>query len=433
MNMKTKLIFGLINSEPQSRLEEIDGLRVLNQTRNLMSDTVIATSLDMKEIVNYLSESKGVISSRLLTARNSFQVDPCCNVDDSLTFLDIAFGREGEFLEELRGISGVKAVMETNGIYGYVVIRDRFEAKSFEGYFRGKGIVRSSFTTSLESKLDLSMLDTNSEHEINGRNYLGQNKYENNYCNNSEFNRSYFEGCRRIAEDLVSQIRSMGSAIIYAPLRGAKPITDIVMDLLGKISNGSQLPRIVYPVTSSFVRYPVSLGLMAKNGISHASGRYANVLELNRLSPDLGEVQDFIYIDEIVSGGMMMGHCNEMVGQKKYHASDDTHNGILDEGILRDIVERGKLKVHVYGLADSQGRKFTEPNLKKLRKFESEGLMRFFYSPVDRLVTEDNRYVLGTHFLNFKRGPHCVPMIDKGKNYNEREQFIKDFKLYTPN
>ena len=46
--MKTKLIFGLINSEPQSRLEEIDGLRVLNQTRNLMSETVIATSLYMK-------------------------------------------------------------------------------------------------------------------------------------------------------------------------------------------------------------------------------------------------------------------------------------------------------------------------------------------------------------------------------------------------
>ncbi len=46
--MKNKLIFGLITSESGNKLEEIDDLKVLNQTRNLMSETVIATSLYMK-------------------------------------------------------------------------------------------------------------------------------------------------------------------------------------------------------------------------------------------------------------------------------------------------------------------------------------------------------------------------------------------------
>jgi hypothetical protein len=208
--------------------------------------------------------------------------------------------------------------------------------------------------------------------------------------------------------------------MIYAPLRGAKPIVDSILEQLRKKEQNPNYftPEINFPVTSSFVLYPTSQPYATKKGKKPASGRTTNILELKRImqrNPRL--LSNMLYIDEIVSGGMMQGHVREMI-----HPFGDGNR----EGVLNSFINGGFAKLNVLGMADADGKRFGSHKQQYLQAMQKHGRMQFAYFPVKRLVTEDNRYLLGQHFLDYALGPHQIPFVGDGLEYNPgHSQFWK--------
>lgn len=458
--MEAPLILGLMNLRSEENLDSQESFSTLNNTRNPYSDNVIVSTKGMKDLVRTVSESPNIISSKFLTINSISGQQKRFSKDDLMVFISASFGAEDRLKEVLLSYRD-SCVIETKGIYDYVFIRKRqsedksdFDARNItrpnpsgcvdylnpksltdpNGFFdlKKEGLIRGSLSMQLGRDLDLSSTEVSIK-DISGRNYIGNNRKELVYTNDPEINFSFFQGCTKISHDILDNIDDLSKAIIYAPLRGSKPITDIVLEQMRFLSGDKDLPNVVYPVTSSFVRYPVCLNMKSKNNHSHASGRYANILELHRLMPHLDGFTDLIYIDEIVSGGMLTGHCTEMVGERKIHTAEDINKGILDEGILRDLIENEGLRVHVYGLSDQDGKRVNRYNLDKLNGYVDKGLISFKSQPVANLITEDNRYLLGQHFTNFKRGPHAVPMINSGEYYPEYDTFIQDYLNWRDN
>ena len=59
--------------------------------------------------------------------------------------------------------------------------------------------------------------------------------------------------------------------------------------------------------------------------------------------------------------------------------------------------------------------------------FDSNGLIRFKFFPIGRLITEDHRYFLGQHYLNYGNGPQSVPVIINGDMPDQKKGFEADF------
>src|SRR5262249_58915859 len=94
---------------------------------------------------------------------------------------------------------------------------------------------------------------------------------------------------------------------------GALPIWRAVKRHFGHFDESRRVEY--HAVTSSFVLYPPELEMVGKRG-GRAGGRFANVLELRRLRDWCLRPMGFdhlLYVDEIISGGMMRGHVNEMI------------------------------------------------------------------------------------------------------------------------
>jgi hypothetical protein len=218
---------------------------------------------------------------------------------------------------------------------------------------------------------------------LNGPHYHGRrHPHEKNYHNDTQRNLSYREGCRRLAQRLIPLIAGK-KCLVYAPLRGALPIWKGIRQFLA----GTDC-ETYFAVTSSFVFYPEAFRIHNKKG-RPASGRLTNVLELGRrIKPVLGRNDFLVYVDEIVSGGMMKGYLQEM----------------LDLGLDR------LTPIIAVGLAD----RFGERSLTKRRmieRFREQGRIHdFLWEGCESLITEDNRYLLGMHYVDYRLGPHAVPM-----------------------
>ena len=184
--------------------------------------------------------------------------------------------------------------------------------------------------------------------------------------------------------------------LVYAPLRGAYPIWRGIAQFLPE-----PRPEAYFPVTSSFVLYPTDSPIRKPNG-KRASGRYANILELQRLKPMLEDFDVFVYVDEIISGGMMRGHIKEMLALQ----------------IPQTI------PIVVAGVADAYGERSRSKRVGLENLVKRGTLKAFLWEGCRELITEDQKFLLGLHYVDYDSGPHCVPLFnDKLEYYDEKKLF----------
>jgi hypothetical protein len=222
--------------------------------------------------------------------------------------------------------------------------------------------------------------------------------HEKNYKNGAKRNISYLDACKRLTAGLMDVVTHK-RCLVYAPLRGAYPIWRTIQQFLGN-SNWT----VYYPVTSSFVFYPTEFGITNKNG-RPGSGRYNNIQELERLKPFLEGYDYLVYLDEIVSGGMMRGHLQEMLGL----------------GIDRQI------QIVAVGLADKLGER-SELNRAYIKGLVSNGrIHRFICEGCAELITEDQKFLLGVHYLSNMLGPNVIPVLNEEMAFHgEKTLFERD-------
>lgn len=219
--------------------------------------------------------------------------------------------------------------------------------------------------------------------------------HERGYRNNSIRNASYLEGCRRLAARLGPLVGAR-RALVYAPLRGALPIWRAIAQFLP-----TERFELHLPVTSSFVLYPPTLRIFNRKG-RPASGRFTHILELRRLRPLLPTYEVLVYVDEIVSGNMMSGHVKDMLTES------------VDE----------VLPIVACGLADDHGRR-SALHREKIERLVGEGRVEaFLWEGCDTLITEDQRFLLGMHYVDNAFGPHAVPMLTPDGAESEEKQLF---------
>jgi len=210
------------------------------------------------------------------------------------------------------------------------------------------------------------------------------NEHERQNFLNEEFLRSYHHGCKYLAH----AIEDFNPRYVYLPLRGAMPIWRIVKKYFKSIN-----PIEFTPATSSFIFYP------GKKLGKRRSARFANILSINRIYKNFAPGR-IAYIDEIVSGSMMLGHLRKIV----------------------DIMGRTEWIIGAFGLADAEGHKFRHDTKQRLVNFLKNKTIEIFdYQPVKRLLGEDDRRFGGFHYLDYKKGPIVVPFL------NERDEYYREY------
>ncbi len=212
--------------------------------------------------------------------------------------------------------------------------------------------------------------------------------HERRYLYDPAIHESYRAAAEKLAHAITGALAGSRRCLVYLPLRGALPIWRAVKRYLHDIP----ADRLVeyHAVTSSFVLYPEALKIFGKSG-RRASGRYANILELRRLRDwclgPLG-IDHILYVDEIVSGGMLRGHVNEMI----------------------ELGVTARLPVTVAALADAFGTRSQANDY--LNKLATEGTIHaFVWEGCHTLISEDQKFLSGTHFVDHKLGPHVVPVL----------------------
>jgi len=232
---------------------------------------------------------------------------------------------------------------------------------------------------------------------IGGKCFNRRHAHETHYVNHPDRNQSYQDACRKLALRLHEELRGL-RCLVYAPLRGALPIWRAIGQFLGDLN-----VDVYYPVTSSFVMYPIAFGILNAKG-KPASGRYANILELERLKPMLSAYDCLVYVDEIISGGMMRGHVNEMLRLA-----------------IHEIVP-----IVAVGLADRFGTRSTEARSALEQKATEGKLQRFLWEGCVELISEDQKFLLGVHYADYRLGPHVIPVLDENLGfYAEKLEFDK--------
>ena len=247
------------------------------------------------------------------------------------------------------------------------------------------------------------LLPTKNKFKINIKHKRRKHPHEFKYKNNNEINLSYFQACMDIAKELEKNF-SGAKCLIYAPLRGALPIWRCIQQFITKIEF-----KVYYPVTSSFIFYPEEFKIF-NNKNRPASGRYANILELKRIRPFLKDYDFFIYVDEIVSGNMMVGHLKDMF-----------------------LLKIGKeIPVIAVGLADNYGTKSVKNRIKIKNYLKSRKLKNFIWAGCKTLITEDQKFLLGIHYVDYNLGPNVVPLLNENLDfYNEKYEFDRSvYKIF---
>lgn len=131
---------------------------------------------------------------------------------------------------------------------------------------------------------------------------------------------------------------------------------------------------------------------------------------MERISPYLEDFDFLIYVDEIVSGGMMRGHLNDMFRMK------------IDK----------RIPIIAVGLADSYGERAV-PSISIIEEFVRMGRLKaFIWEGCTSLITEDQKFLLGIHYVDYELGPHIIPVLTENlKFYSEKEEF--DRYIFTVN
>ena len=225
--------------------------------------------------------------------------------------------------------------------------------------------------------------------------------HEIDYANLPERNASYLNGCKYLAQQL--EMRYGGSrCLVYAPLRGALPIWRGINQFITSVDT-----VVYYPVTSSFIFYPKELGILGNKG-RPASGRYNNRLELERLLPFLEDFDSFWYVDEIVSGSMMRGHLKDMFRLK---------------------MEK-MIPIVAIGLADDHGSRSVSKRLAFETYVQNSRLDAFLWAGCSSLITEDQKFLLGAHYVDYQLGPHVVPLLKDDLSFYP-EKILFDTQVYS--
>jgi hypothetical protein len=233
---------------------------------------------------------------------------------------------------------------------------------------------------------------------IAGRHFVRRHPHERHYENNRARNRSYRLACSRLASRLHEQLGG-ARCLVYAPLRGALPLWRVIRSVLP-----AEPWDVYHPVTSSFVFFPPESGIRNRKG-RIASGRFNNRLELERLRPFLAGYDAVVYLDEIVSGGAMLAHLDDM---EKL-------------GIPRHVA------VYAAGLADSDGRRSELKRTHIVERSSDGRLAGFLWEGCAELITEDQKFLLGIHYTEYDRGLHVVPVLDAGQHdHLEKIEFERD-------
>lgn len=228
--------------------------------------------------------------------------------------------------------------------------------------------------------------------------------HEKGYADDSARNRSYREAARALAARIRGLIGG-GPALVYAPMRGAYPIWKAVRQFLGE-----PLPDVYFPVTSSFVRYPPDWGFRDEAGQA-ASGRYAHSLEITRLLPLLASYRHIVYLDEIVSGGVMLRYLQAM--------------------IRLGVHER--TRILAAGLADAHGERSAAKREHIQRLCASGRLAGFLWEGCSSLITQDQKFLLGVHYVDYHSGMNLVPVLDNGlRDYPEKVGFEREVLRADP-
>jgi hypothetical protein len=251
-----------------------------------------------------------------------------------------------------------------------------------------------------------SVLKPTGDHfRLKGRHlYTKSHPHETRYVYDAAIHDSYREAAAKLAPRIEAAIAGSRRCLVYLPLRGALPIWRAVRRHFTGDYSGGRLEEY-HAVTSSFVMYPDTLEMRGP-GV-RASGRFANVLELRRLRDWWIKPMCFdhlLYVDEIISGGMMRGHVNEMI----------------ELGVTR------MLPVTVAALADSFGtRSKANGYLNKLA--EERKIHAFLWEGCHTLISEDQKFTLGTHYVEHGFGPHVVPVLTDALDwFDEKKRFDSD-------
>jgi hypothetical protein len=241
---------------------------------------------------------------------------------------------------------------------------------------------------------------------LRGRHLYGRShKHETHYVYDAAVNESYRQAAERLAAGIERMIKDSKRCLAYLPLRGALPIWRAVKRHFKNRYDDGQLVEY-HAVTSSFVMYPPELEIFGKYG-GLASGRFANVLELKRLRDWCIRPMGFdhlLYVDEIVSGGMMRGHVNEM----------------MQLGVTE------MLPVTVAALADSFGNR-SKANGYLQNLAEQRQINAFLWEGCHTLISEDQKFILGMHYVDHSYGPHVVPVLNDDLGwFEEKVKFDQD-------
>jgi hypothetical protein len=225
--------------------------------------------------------------------------------------------------------------------------------------------------------------------------FVRRHPHEKNCVNDPERNNSYRQAAMRLASSLRDAIGAE-KTLVYAPLRGAWPIWKAVGQFLPDLKL-----EAYHPVTSSFVFHSAESGIVNRQG-RPASGRFNHILELQRLRPILREYSCLIYLDEIVSGGMMAGYLRDMIGL----------------GLNREV------KLVACGLADDFGRR-SEFERRLIAGLKDEGrIADFLWEGCASLITQDQKFLLGIHYLDYHDGLNIVPVL------NDRMEYYDEYRAF---
>lgn len=237
---------------------------------------------------------------------------------------------------------------------------------------------------------------------LNYKHVRRHHPHEQNYHHDPARNTDFIEACKRLAKKIYDRLHER-RVLVYVPLRGALPIWRGIRQFLPddfKID-------VYYPVTSSFVLYPLDSPIRQPGG-KRASGSYTNVLELKRIRPFMRNYNILLYVDEIVSGGMMRKHVNDMISLR-----------------IQDHIQ-----IIAVGIADAYGGRSEQKRATLEEKVKEGTLSTFFWEGCRELITEDNKFLLGVHYRDYDLGPHAVPLLQKNLEfYPEKIQF--DEQIYT--
>jgi hypothetical protein len=335
-------------------------------------DYMDVSDADLLGKVKQLHEAGAKTSNSLVVNETVQHADSA----QAFIFAESKMGAQERLVDFFAGLSGqdVKGLYKTRGTHDIALAAEPGSLDQLCSLLSTNPFVRSFFAAQTEKPITIPA--SNGEAGPDGPNYRTALK---EYDLSEKDIAEYAIACR----DMAAALQAFDPTLVYSPVRGAKPMTDICLDGAGPLP-------VYYPVTASFV-----------------NGRKMNPFELQRLKhKHPGLCTRIAYIDELNSGGMIRGHAKEILR------------------VFQEEIRQGDTKVKILGLANRYGGKIGKGVAKHFRRWNEQGMMEFF--PINDLLTMDRRQILGLHFLDYRMGPHAVPFVNEDLGYHRDHELCYD-------